>query len=137
MRRRAAVAQTAQDIAWLGSAAVGRYSWAWSDRTPSVARGLHDAAVASVGAFVLAKLDPLTFERLRNPRRGAVALGLLLTALFALRVYYGLSLELRTGDDVQIYLLGLKFFTTHRWPFFGPDVVHSDDQIAGPLQGLL
>jgi len=60
---------------------------------------------------------------------------LLLVGLFLLRVYSGLSLELRTGDDVQIYLLGLKFFTSGQWPFFGPDAIAG--QIPGPLQGLL
>lgn len=78
-------------------------------------------------------------------RRDAIVFGLLLVACFALRVYYGLSLELQTPDDVQIYLLGLKFFATGQWPFFGPDVAvttgldvsHTTHQIAGPLQGLL
>src|SRR5262245_43581533 len=80
----------------------------------------------------------LTMPTLRGTPLGRSAvLGLLLVALFGLRVYYGLSLELTSADDVQIYLLGLKFFTTGQWPFFGPDAVHSDDQIAGPLQGLL
>jgi hypothetical protein len=68
---------------------------------------------------------------------GPIALSLLVVALFVLRVCYGLSLELASGDSAQIYLLGLKFFTTGRWPFFGPDVVHTDQQIAGPLQGLV
>jgi hypothetical protein len=55
-----------------------------------------------------------------------------------LRVFFGLSLELRTGDDVQIYLLGLKLFATGQWPFFGPDVYHQTrTQVPGPLQGLL
>jgi uncharacterized membrane protein YoaK (UPF0700 family) len=74
-----------------------------------------------------------------------VVLGLLLIGLFILRVYYGLSLELQGGDATQIYLLGLKFFATGQWPFFGPDVdamvrlgsIHTQPQIAGPLQGLL
>jgi hypothetical protein len=74
-----------------------------------------------------------------------MVLGLLLIGLFVLRVYYGLSLELRGGDAIQIYLLGLKFFATGQWPFFGPNVdamaslgaIHTQPQIAGPLQGLL
>jgi hypothetical protein len=75
--------------------------------------------------------------------RSAVAVGLLLIGLFVLRVYFGLSLQFETSDDVQIYLLGLKFFATGQWPFFGPDVLQGSDattwplQIAGPLQGLL
>ena len=67
---------------------------------------------------------------------GPIALSVLLLALLIFRVFNGLSLELVAGDSVQIYLLGLKFFTTSRWPFFGPDVVYTDQQIAGPLQGL-
>jgi hypothetical protein len=78
---------------------------------------------------------------LRERRQPAPVLALLLVGLFLLRVYYGLSLELRTGDEVQIYLLGLKFFTSGEWPFFGPDVfgpyAPPDGQIPGPLQGLL
>jgi hypothetical protein len=65
-------------------------------------------------------------------------LALLLVGVFAMRIYYGLSLELRTADDVQVYLLGLKFFTTGQWPFFGPDVCHeTQTQLPGALQGLL
>ncbi len=77
----------------------------------------------------------------QNPRNwlGIPAAGawILLLGLFAFRVFYGLSLEWRQPDEVQIYLLGLKFFTTHAWPYFGPDVVHTDNQIAGALQSLL
>jgi hypothetical protein len=67
-------------------------------------------------------------------------LGLLLlfAGLLVLRVGYGLSLELRTEDDVQIYLLGLKHVTTGQWPYFGPDVVHGRmTQVPGALQALL
>jgi len=35
------------------------------------------------------------------PRTALLALALLLVGLFVMRTYYGLSLELRTGDDVQ------------------------------------
>ena len=62
-------------------------------------------------------------------------LALLLVGLLLLRIYYGLSLELRTTDEIQVYLLGLKFLASGQWPFFGPDV--NPGQIAGPLQGLM
>lgn len=39
-------------------------------------------------------------------------------------------------DEKQIYLLGLKFYTTRAWPYFGPDVTPTI-QIPGALQGLL
>src|SRR5262249_59659395 len=90
------------------------------------------------GAILLRQLPAVGEQRgrLQEERRPAPAvLALLLVGLFLLRVYSGLSLELRTGDDVQIYLLGLKFFTSGQWPFFGPDAIAG--QIPGPLQGLL
>jgi hypothetical protein len=64
---------------------------------------------------------------------------LLLGGLLALRVGYGLSLELRTEDDVEVYLLGLKYATTGQWPYFGADVVHGSrmTQVPGALQGLV
>jgi len=39
------------------------------------------------------------------------------------------------ADELQVYLLGLKYFTTGLWPYFGPDVVYSKSQIPGALQG--
>src|SRR5262249_5266161 len=78
-------------------------------------------------------------ERGRLPESSRPApwvVALLLVGLFLVRAYYGLSLELRTTDEVQIYLLGLKFFTSGQWPFFGPDVM-SGRHVPGPSQGLL
>lgn len=40
-------------------------------------------------------------------------------------------------DARQIYLLGLKYATTGAWPAYGPDVVYTQSQIPGALQGLL
>src|SRR5262245_14945626 len=72
----------------------------------------------------------------RRPSLGVA--GLLLIGVLVLRIFYGMSLELRRGDDVQVYLLGLKFATTGQWPFFGPDVNHDTlTQVPGPLLGLL
>ncbi|MBN1114762.1 MAG: hypothetical protein JXA66_05440 [Oligoflexia bacterium] len=61
----------------------------------------------------------------------------LLPAAFALRLLYGVFFEFRFEDELQIYLLGLKFFTTGSWPFFGPDIVYTHTQINGALQALL
>ncbi|MEO6656086.1 MAG: hypothetical protein ABIO36_08385 [Pyrinomonadaceae bacterium] len=41
-----------------------------------------------------------------------------------------------TVDETQIYLIGLKYFTTGEWPYFGPDVSNTI-QIPGALQGLV
>lgn len=62
---------------------------------------------------------------------------LLLLALFIFRVIYGLCSEFWFPDELQIYLIGLKSFTTGTWPTYGPDVVYTNTQIPGGLQGLL
>jgi hypothetical protein len=56
---------------------------------------------------------------------------------FVLRLGFGFCSEFWFDDELQIYLLGLKFFTTGHWPYFGPDVVYTHSQITGALQALL
>lgn len=56
---------------------------------------------------------------------------------FFIRLAFGLCSEFWFEDEFQIYLLGLKFFTTGHWPYFGPDVVYTHSQITGALQALL
>src|SRR5687768_18615743 len=58
-------------------------------------------------------------------------------AIFFFRLFYGLCCEFWFEDERQIYLIGLKYFTTGQWPYFGPDVVYTQTQIPGALQGLL
>lgn len=55
---------------------------------------------------------------------------------FYLRLESGLT---RFGglDAFQVYLIGLKYFTTGVWPYWGPDVVYTEAQIPGALQGVL
>ncbi len=60
-----------------------------------------------------------------------------LIAAFLLRLGYSLVSPLIEDDEIQVYLLGLKFYTTHLWPFFGPDVEYTHSQIPGALQGIL
>jgi hypothetical protein len=60
-----------------------------------------------------------------------------LLAAFALRLGFGLTSEFWAGDELQIFLIGLKYFTTGAWPYFGPDVVYTQTQVPGGLQGLL
>lgn len=57
--------------------------------------------------------------------------------LFCFRLIYGLCSEFWFDDELQIYLIGLKSYTTQTWPFYGPDVVYTNTQIPGALQGLL
>lgn len=64
----------------------------------------------------------------------------LLLLVFAYRLAFGLSTEFFFSDELQVYLIGLKFFTSGQWPYFGPDLVLRDgpiSQIPGALQGLL
>ncbi|MCX6180858.1 MAG: hypothetical protein NT150_02865 [Bacteroidetes bacterium] len=62
---------------------------------------------------------------------------LLIFGLFALRIAYGVVSEFWGEDEEQIYLIGLKSYTTQTWPFYGPDIVYTQTQIPGALQGLL
>lgn len=62
---------------------------------------------------------------------------LLVFLLFIFRIIYGLCSEFWFDDELQIYLIGLKSFTTGTWPFYGPDIVYTNTQIPGALQGLL
>jgi hypothetical protein len=59
-----------------------------------------------------------------------------LAALFLFRLAYGLCSEIWFIDQQQVYLIGLKFYSTGQWPFFGADVA-SGIQLPGALQGLV
>lgn len=69
----------------------------------------------------------------------------LISLLFLFRLGFGLCANFWGADETQIYLIGLKFFTTGLWPSFGPDVDVENlqraglpfVQIPGALQGLL
>jgi hypothetical protein len=61
-----------------------------------------------------------------------------LALTFLFRLAFGLCLDFWTQveDEKQIYLIGLKFFTSGAWPYFGPDVTNTI-QLPGALQGLV
>ena len=71
-----------------------------------------------------------------NLKSGKTA-SLALAALFLGRLAFGLTSEFWSEDETQIYLMGLRYYATGQWPFFGPDVVWTQSQIAGALQPLL
>lgn len=71
----------------------------------------------------------------RRPRAALAAAGLV--ALFAFRLGFGLSSEFFFEDETQIFLNGLRHYTTGQWPYFGPDVVWTKSEIPGALQGVL
>lgn len=73
---------------------------------------------------------------LLNQRRRRLIFFSLLLLAFLFRLLFGLCSQFRDEDTKQIYLLGLKFYTTGAWPYFGPDVTHTI-QIPGALQGLV
>jgi hypothetical protein len=59
-----------------------------------------------------------------------------LAAIFSFRLLFGLSRELFFEDETQIFLMGLRYYATGIWPYFGPDVVWSKSEIPGALQAL-
>jgi hypothetical protein len=62
---------------------------------------------------------------------------LVLAVLFAFRLWFGLSREFFFEDETQIFLMGLRYYATGEWPYFGPDVVWTKSEIPGALQPLL
>jgi hypothetical protein len=59
-----------------------------------------------------------------------------LALAFLFRLAFGLCSEIWFIDQQQIYLIGLKYYTTGFWPYFGPDVA-GNIQLPGALQGLV
>src|SRR5438552_17246431 len=62
-----------------------------------------------------------------------------IAAIVLFRFFYSLTTEFWWWDEdvLQIYLIGLKSFTTHAFPYFGADLVYNGSQIPGALQGYL
>jgi hypothetical protein len=67
----------------------------------------------------------------------AGASGLFLAVAFLLRLAFSLTTDFWIEDMRQIFLIGLRFYTTGEWPYFGPDVVYTETQLPGALQGVL
>jgi hypothetical protein len=72
-----------------------------------------------------------------SPRKAFVLTALTLAGVFAFRLAFGLSSEFFFEDETQIYLIGLRYYATGQWPYFGADVVWTKSEIPGALQGLL
>ncbi len=64
---------------------------------------------------------------------------LLIIIIVVFRFVYSLTTEFwfKDEDVLQIYLIGLKSFTTHTFPYFGADLVYNGAQIPGGLQGFI
>ncbi len=82
-------------------------------------------------------IDTVDRRQRRHAGRAAWLWALALAGLFALRLLFGLCYEFFFEDETQIFLIGLRAFARHAWPYFGPDVVWTQSQIPGALQGLL
>lgn len=78
-----------------------------------------------------------TLSMFLDRRRQRVAFFAFLIIAFLFRLWFGLCSQFQDSDTRQIYLLGLKFYTTGQWPYFGPDVIFGEIQIPGALQALL
>src|SRR5260370_15022568 len=76
-----------------------------------------------------------TEDRDRRRRRRWLFVSLLVL-VFLFRLGFGLSSEFWYEDELQTFLIGLKFFSSGAWPYFGPDVTYQI-QIPGALQGLV
>lgn len=65
-----------------------------------------------------------------------IALLICFLVVWLLRCWYGTTMF--WGEDAfQVYLIGLKWYTSGLFPYWGPDVVYTQSQIPGALQGLL
>ena len=66
-------------------------------------------------------------------------LALLLIAAFAFRLAFGLCSGFWFEDETQVYLLGLRYYASGLWPYFGPDIWAGvlRAQLPGALQALL
>src|SRR6185503_962160 len=66
---------------------------------------------------------------------------LLFLFLLAFRIVFGFSQPFYNPDELQTYLIGLRVYTDHLWPYFGPDLIVTETgfytQIPGALEGLL
>jgi hypothetical protein len=62
---------------------------------------------------------------------------ILFLIFFPARFIFGICSEFWFEDELQVYLMGLKFYSTGHWPYYGPDIVYTGSQIPGALQGLV
>ncbi|HTC22193.1 MAG TPA: hypothetical protein VK859_15150 [bacterium] len=65
----------------------------------------------------------------------------LFLSLFTFRTLFGLSQPFFSPDELQTYLIGLKWYCHGGWPYFGPDLIVTEtgyySQIPGALEALL
>lgn len=80
--------------------------------------------------------------RKRTPQSRILTIAIL-SLVFVFRLFFGFFADMEQDDQRQIYLIGLKYYCTGQWPYFGPDVIDRSRpdfpqiQIPGALQGLV
>ena len=66
---------------------------------------------------------------------------LLFIFLYAFRTAFGLAHNFFSTDELQTYLIGLKWYCHGGWPYFGPDLIVTETgfytQIPGPLEAWM
>jgi hypothetical protein len=82
----------------------------------------------------------MNFEMKKQTTFASVSLdhwkvALLLLAFFLYRLGYGLCSEFWYGEEKQVYLIGLNYYATGQWPYFGATAYQAE--IPGALQGLV
>lgn len=87
--------------------------------------------------YLYPKISALKFPVISKDRYVRLWFPGILILLFFFRLVFGLCSEFWFEDEIQVYLIGLKYYTTGHFPLFGPDVVYTQSQIPGSLQGLL
>src|SRR5204862_5639315 len=91
-------------------------------------RLVYDAIVVRSGGHV-SPVEPRRAEAVLTPsalghtaharRPRTITVVACLIGLFAFRLAFGLSSEFLFEDETQIFLNGLRHYTTGQWPYFG------------------
>lgn len=76
---------------------------------------------------------------MRRLNKKYIIIILFILIAYLLRLAFSINTEFWYPDEdvLQIYLIGLKFFTTGAYPYFGADLVYTNTQIPGGLLGIL
>ncbi len=78
-----------------------------------------------------------TIQHLISALKSKRKLVFLTLFLFFFRLFFGLNYDFWFDDNLQVFLIGLKYYCTGVWPYWGPDLIHTQSAIPGALQGLV
>jgi hypothetical protein len=76
---------------------------------------------------------------LSNKNKTIFRIVIFLGFAYLFRLAFSINTEFWYPDEdvLQIYLIGLKYYATGLYPYFGADLVYTQTQIPGGLQGIL